>query len=116
MDNDRSTGPGGFDALLTAYHITFMSRRGADADTTAPIGEMVEASVWEIHPDGSTSTETYSTEVYSGGSSRTIEDGGSTIYVEADTITIADVIPGITSNRDWPLRLMISSSSERPIR
>ena len=97
VDNDRSTGPGGFDALLTAYHITFMSRKGADADTTAPIGEMVEASVWKIHPDGSTSTETYSTEVYSGGSSRTIEDGGSTIYVEADTITIADVLPGITS-------------------
>ena len=97
VDNDRSTGPGGFDALLTAYHITFMSRKGADADTTAPIGEMVEASVWEIHPDGSTSTTTYSTEVYSGGSSRTIEDSGSTIYVEADTIMLADVIPGITS-------------------
>ena len=64
---------------------------------TAPIGEMVEAGVWEIHPDGSTSTETYSTEVYSGGSSRTIEDGGATVHVEADTITIADVIPGITS-------------------
>ena len=97
VDDDRSTGPGGFDALLTAYHITFMSRKGADADTTAPIGEMVEASVWEIHPDGSTSTTTYSTEVYSGGSSRTIEDSGSTIYVEADTIMLADVIPGITS-------------------
>ena len=97
VDNDRSTGPGGFDMLLSAYHITVMSRKGTDADVTAPIGEMVEASVWEIHPDGSTSTTTYSTEVYSGGSSRTIEDGGSTIYVEADTITIADVIPGITS-------------------
>ena len=97
VDNDRSTGPGGFDMLLSAYHITVMSRKGTDADVTAPIGEMMEASVWEIHPDGSTSTTTYSTEVYSGGSSRTIEDGGSTIYVEADTITIADVIPGITS-------------------
>ena len=83
--------------LLSAYHITVMSRKGTDADVTAPIGEMVEASVWEIDPDGSTSTETYATEVYSGGSSRTIEDGGSTVYVEADTITIADVIPGITS-------------------
>ena len=98
VDNDRSTGPGGFDMLLSAYHIiTVMSRKGTDADVTAPIGEMVEASVWEIHPDGSTSTTTYSTEVYSGGSSRTIEDGGSTIYVEADTIMLADVIPGITS-------------------
>ena len=97
VDNDRSTGPGGFDTLLTAYHITFMSRKGADADVTAPIGEMMEAGVWEIHPDGSTSTTTYSTEVYSGGSSRTIEDGGATVYVEADTIMLADVIPGITS-------------------
>ncbi|MXY95525.1 MAG: hypothetical protein F4Y42_18980, partial [Caldilineaceae bacterium SB0664_bin_27] len=25
VDNDRSTGPGGFDTLLTAYHIAFMS-------------------------------------------------------------------------------------------
>ena len=97
VDNDRSTGPGGFDMLLTAYHITFPPYKGANADMTAPIGEMVEAGVWEIHPDGSTSTETYSTEVYSGGSSRTIEDGGATVHVEADTITIADVIPGITS-------------------
>ena len=97
VDNDRSTGPGGFDMLLSAYHITVMSRKGTDADVTAPIGEMMEASVWEIDPDGSISTVTYSIEEYSGGSSRTIEDGGSTIYVEADTITIADVIPGITS-------------------
>ena len=97
VDNDRSTGPGGFDTLLTAYHITFMPSKRTDADVTAPIGEVVEAGVWEIHPDGSTSTETYATEVHSGGSSRTIEDGGATVHVEADTITIADVIPGITS-------------------
>ncbi|MDE0311425.1 MAG: hypothetical protein OXI52_04105 [Caldilineaceae bacterium] len=97
VDNDRSTGPGGFDALLTAYHITFMSRERAGADTIVPIAEMVEAGIWEIHPDGSTSTETHSTEVYSGDSSKTIEDGGATVHVGADTITIADVIPGITS-------------------
>ena len=97
VDNDRSTGPGGFDTLLTAYHITFMPSKRTDADVTAPIGEVVEAGVWEIHPDGSTSTETYATEVHSGGSSRTIEDGDATVHVEADTITIADVIPGITS-------------------
>jgi len=97
VDNDRSTGPGGFDMLLTAYHITFRPYKGADADMTAPIGEMVEAGIWKIHPDGSTSTETYSTEIYSGESSKTIEDGGATVHVEADTITISDVIPGITS-------------------
>ena len=97
VDNDRSTGPGGFDMLLTAYHITFRPYKGADADMTAPIEEMVEAGIWKIHPDGSTSTETYSTEIYSGESSKTIEDGGATVHVEADTITISDVIPGITS-------------------
>ena len=106
VDNDRSTGPGGFDTLLTAYHITFMPSKRTDADVTAPIGEVVEAGVWEIHPDGSTSTETYATEVHSGGSSRTIEDGGATVHVEADTITIADVIPGITSES----RLTFSAS------
>ncbi len=97
VDNGRSTGPGGYDMLLSAYHITFMPSKRTASDVTAPIGEMVEAGVWEIHPDGSTSTETYATEVHSGGSSRTIEDGGSTVYVEADTITISDVVPGITS-------------------
>ena len=55
-DNDRSTGLGGFDTLLTAYHIAFLSHEGTDADTTAPIEEMLEASVWETHPDGSTGT------------------------------------------------------------
>ncbi len=72
VDDDRSTGPGGFDTLLTAYYIAFLSHKGADADTTAPIGEMLEVSVWEIHPDGSTSTETYATEIYSDGSVSTL--------------------------------------------
>ena len=40
----------GFDMLLSAYHITVMSRRGTEVDVTAPIGEMVKAGVWEIHP------------------------------------------------------------------
>ena len=81
-DNDRSTGLGGFDTLLTAYHIAFLSHEGTDADTTAPIEEMLEASVWETHPDGSTGTY-----------------GAADLAVsaEADTITIVGVIPGITS-------------------
>ena len=81
-DNDRSTGVGGFDYLLTAYHIAFLSHEGTDADTTAPIEEMLEASVWETHPDGSTGTY-----------------GAADLAVsaEADTITIVGVIPGITS-------------------
>ena len=81
-DNDRSTGPGGFDTLLTAYHIAFLSHEGTDADTTAPIEEMLEASVWETHSDGSTST---------------LEDADLAVSEEADTITIVGVIPGITS-------------------
>ena len=55
VDNDRSTGPGGFDTLLTAYHIAFLSHEGTEADTIAPIGEMLEAAVWETHAGGSTS-------------------------------------------------------------
>ena len=40
VDNDRSTGPGGFDTLLSAYHIAFLSHEGAAANTTSPIEEM----------------------------------------------------------------------------
>jgi hypothetical protein len=64
---------------------------------TAPIGEMLEVSVWETLPDGSTGTETYSTEIHSDGSTRTHRDSGAGISVETDMITIAGVIPGITS-------------------
>ena len=74
VDNDRSTGPGGFDALLSAYHIVRLSHGGTDADTIAPIGEMLEASVWETRPDGSTST---------------FADADLAVSAEEDTITIA---------------------------
>ena len=81
-DNDRSTGPGGFDYLLTAYHIAFLSHEGTDADTIAPIGELLEASVWKIHP---------------GGSTRTLADADLSVSAEKETITISGYIPGITS-------------------
>ena len=81
-DNDRSTGPGGFDILLTAYHIAFLSHEGTDADTIAPIGEMLEAAVWEIHPGGSTST---------------LADADLAVSAEEETITISGYIPSITS-------------------
>ena len=97
VDNDRSTGPGGFDTLLTAYHIAFLSHKGTDADTIAPIGEMLEVSVWTINPDGSTSTEVYSTVVHSAGSASTVEASRPAASAEADTITMVGVIPGITS-------------------
>ena len=82
VDNDRSTGPGGFDTLLSAYHIAFLSHKGIDADTSAPIGEMLEASVWETGTDGSTST---------------FADADLAVSAEEETITIAGYIPGITS-------------------
>ena len=97
VDNDRSTGPGGFDMLLTVYHIAFLSHGGSDADVTAPIGEMLEVSVWEINSDGSTSTSTYSTEIYSEGSTSTYRDSVPAVSAEANTITMVGVIPGITS-------------------
>ena len=81
MDNDRSTGPGGFDTLLTVYHIAFLSHGGSDADVTAPIGEMLEVSVWEINPDGSTST---------------FRGAVPAVSAELDSITITGIIPGIT--------------------
>ena len=97
VDNDRSTGPGGFDMLLSAYHIAVTTGMGAEADVLAPIGAMVEAGLWEIAPDGSISTVTHTIAQYAGGSTTTHRDGGPAIHVEADTITLADVIPGITS-------------------
>ncbi len=81
VDNDRSTGPGGFDMLLSAYHIAFMSHKGTEADTTAPLGDMLEAAVWEINPGGSTSPLTDAVLAVSAGE---------------DTITITGFIPGIT--------------------
>ena len=97
VDNDRNTGPGGFDTLLTAYHIAFLSHKGSDADKTAPIGEMLEVNVWEIDPDGSTRTTTPSTKLHSDASSSTYRDGVSAVSAEANTITLVGVIPGITS-------------------
>ena len=82
VDNDPSTGPGGFDTLLTAYHIAFLSHKGTDADTIAPIGEMLEGAVWETHADGSTST---------------FADADLAVFAEAETITISGYIHGITS-------------------
>ena len=81
-DNDRSTGPGGFDYLLTAYHIAFLSHEGTDADAIAPIGEMLEAAVWETR---------------SGGFTSTLADADLAVSAEEETITISGHIPGITS-------------------
>ena len=79
-DNDRRTGPGGFDYLLSAYHVVLQSERRSDL--TAPIEEVAKASVWETHGGGVTSVFAYASLAVSA---------------EADTITLVGVIPGITS-------------------
>ena len=97
VDNDRSTGPGGFDMLLSAYHIAGRPRLKTESDALASLGAMLQASRWEIAPDGSISTVTNTIEIHDGDSIRTIRDGGPSVHVEADTITIAGIVPGITS-------------------
>ena len=79
-DNDRRTGPGGFDYLLSAYHVVLQSERRSDLP--APIEEVAKASVWETHGGGVTSVFAYASLAVSA---------------EADTITLVGVIPGITS-------------------
>jgi len=111
VDNDLSTGPGGFDMLLSAYHIAFLSHTVADAekgtpiedlleaDLSAPIEDMLESSVWEISPDGSTTTttETHFSDTNSDGSISAIRANVPAVSAESDTITITGVVPGITS-------------------
>ena len=79
VDNNRETGDGGFDYLLSAYHIIDLSE--GNNELTAPIGEIVEASTWEVHPMSFSS----------------IEDASVEISTEADTITLTGQIPDITS-------------------
>ena len=50
VDADPETGDGGFEYLLSAYHIVPPAQEGDN--TEAPIGEVAEASVWEKRPGG----------------------------------------------------------------
>ena len=79
VDNDRGTGVGGFEFLLSAYHIFFQSM--SSGEITVPLGEIVDASTWEVHPT----------------SFSAVEDASLKISAEADTITVSGRIPGITS-------------------
>ena len=79
VDNDRGTGAGGFDYLLLAYHIFYQSE--SSGESTVPLGEIVDASTWEVHPTSFSS----------------LEDASLEISAEADTITLTGEIPGITS-------------------
>ena len=79
VDNDRGTGAGGFDYLLSAYHIFYQSE--SSGESTVPLGEIVDASTWEVHPTSFSS--------FAGASLD--------ISAESDTITLTGEIPGITS-------------------
>ena len=79
VDDDRGTGYGGFEYLLSAYHIFFQSE--SSGETTVPLGEIVDASTWKVHPTSFSS----------------LEDASLEISAEADTITLSGEIPGITS-------------------
>lgn len=79
VDNDRGTGRGGFDALLSAYHVVGASERSRD--TAAPIGEILQAATWGRDRAG-----------YSGRGRADVE-----VSAESDTITLSAVIPGITA-------------------
>ncbi len=79
VDDDRGTGYGGFEYLLSAYHIFFQSE--SSGETTVPLGEIVDASTWKVH------TTSFSS----------LEDASLEISASADTITLSGEIPGITS-------------------
>ena len=78
-DGDPETGDGGFEYLLSAYHIVRPAYEGDN--TEAPIEEVAKASVWEKRPGGGISTF--------GGASLEVS-------AETDTIVLRGRIPGIT--------------------
>ena len=81
VDNDRNTGfGGGFEYLLSAHHIAFLSESGENV--IAPVSFRLESNVWRI---GSRSYVTFGESSYIASA-------------EADTITLLGTIPGITAD------------------
>ncbi len=81
VDNDRNTGfGGGFEYLLSAHHIAFLSESGENVITFVSSG--LESNVWRI---GSRSYVTFGESSYIASA-------------EADTITLLGTIPGITAD------------------
>jgi len=81
VDNDRNTGfGGGFEYLLSAHHIAFLSESGENVIT--PVSYGLESNVWRI---GSRSYVTFGESSYIASA-------------EADTITLLGTIPGITAD------------------
>ena len=79
VDNDPETGDGGFEYLLSAYHIVWPAHEGDN--TEAPIAEVAEASVWEKQP---------------GEGIRSFRDASLEVSAEDDTMILSGRIPGIT--------------------
>ena len=81
VDNDRNTGfGGGYEYLLSAYHIAFLSE--SRENHVAPVSYGLRSDVWRIGPRRFTAF------------------GESSSYIasaEADTVTLSGTIPGITA-------------------
>ena len=81
VDNDRNTGfGGGFEYLLSAYHIAFLSE--SRENLLAPLSDGLESDIWEIGPRRT----------------MTIKEASHIATAEADTITLFGTIPGITAD------------------
>ena len=80
VDNDRNTGfGGGFEYLLSAYHIAFLSESGGNH--VAPVSDGLGSDVWRV-------------------GSRSFTAFGESSYIasaEADTVTLSGTIPGISA-------------------
>ena len=81
VDNDRNTGfGGGFEYLLSAHHIAFLSESSENVIT--PVSYGLESDVWRV---GSRGYVTYGESSYVASA-------------EADTITLFGTIPGINAD------------------
>ena len=80
VDNDRNTGfGGGFEYLLSAYHIAFLSE--SEENHIAPVSDGLGSDVWKI---GSKSFTAFGESSYIASA-------------EADTVTLFGTIPGISA-------------------
>jgi len=79
VDNDLENGDGGYDYLLSAYHIVRLADKGNNSVVT--IEDQAKASIWTMEP----------------GRIMAQEDAGLEVSASEDTITLTGTVPGITS-------------------
>ena len=79
VDNDLENGDGGYDYLLSAYHIVRLADKGINSVVT--IEDQAKASIWTMEP----------------GRIMAQEDAGLEVSASEDTITLTGTVPGITS-------------------